>query len=122
MSASDKQIAPDVPEMRSVLIRSAPPALPSRSLQLTKESPFSLKTNINTLKAKGESGWKLSNIPKLPEMYPLERSHAYVKGIAGEEVASRIAECLRKESIMATFDDVSFDVTTTKNPPLQIII
>jgi len=51
----------------------------------------------------GSSVWKVDDIPALPASYFLERSSAYVDGSA-QDIADRICECLRKESIATSCD------------------
>lgn len=101
-------IAPDLPEMRSVLIRSSGPStmmpaartgLYAKQAPVLKTAPV-LKSNNNK-----STCWNPDPLPKLPEMYPLERSHAYVKDVNCAEIATRIADCLQKESIAATFEE-----------------
>jgi hypothetical protein len=49
--------------------------------------------------------WRVNEMVSLPAIYPLERTNVYVDNIAAQEVADRICECLRIESISATFDE-----------------
>jgi len=98
---NDNEIAPDMPQMRSVLIRSSGPDGPLTGVY-AKQAPI-LKT-APALKSVSSTTWNPEPLPKLPEMYPLERSHAYVKDVDCAEIASRIAKCLQKESIAATFE------------------
>jgi hypothetical protein len=56
--------------------------------------------------------WRINELVSLPAIYPLERTNVYVDNSAGQDVADRICECLRIESISATFDEenkVRFD-------------
>ena len=103
--SSKKEPVPDVPQLRSVLIRSPSSfGVPApRSLSAAPKIAPSLKT-INTSKTNGP--WKLekSQLLPLPEVYPLERSHVYIETLNVQDVATNIAECLRKESIAAVFD------------------
>lgn len=108
---NNNDIAPDVPQMRSVLIRSAEaPSIPSRSsLQFNSKSgkPHCLSYVVPSIKSRAGSSWKPCNVPKLPEVYMLERSHVSIPDADALEIAERIAECLRTQSITASFDDVS---------------
>ena len=109
---NNNDIAPDVPQMRSVLIRSAEvPSIPSRSsLQFNSKSgkPLSsLSYVVSSTKSNAGSSWRPCNVPKLPEIYILERSHVSIPDADALEIAERIAECLRTQSITASFDDVS---------------
>ena len=49
--------------------------------------------------------WRVNDLVPLPTIYPLERTNIYVDGIDAQEVADRVCECLRIESISTTFDE-----------------
>eukprot|EP00541_Cyclophora_tenuis_P014052 CAMPEP_0116579778 /NCGR_PEP_ID=MMETSP0397-20121206/22431_1 /TAXON_ID=216820 /ORGANISM="Cyclophora tenuis, Strain ECT3854" /LENGTH=358 /DNA_ID=CAMNT_0004109277 /DNA_START=88 /DNA_END=1164 /DNA_ORIENTATION=- len=103
MDHADRKIAPDMPEMRSVRI-GAPVAMPPRSL--LRSAPTTTKSATTPLRtiATSTAEWKPSNIPSLPQMYPLERSHARVKNDTSA-VAQRIASVLRQQSLAPVFED-----------------
>ena len=109
---NNNEIAPDVPQMRSVLMHSAEaPSIPSRSrLEYSAKSvkPVSpLPYVLPSIKSHAGGVWKPCNVPKLPEVYILERSHVAIPDADTLEIAERIAECLRTKSIAASFDNVS---------------
>jgi len=53
------------------------------------------------------TSWKVDaeSVPFLPSYVPLERAHVWLKQEQCSTVAQRIAECMKKESIAATYDD-----------------
>lgn len=107
---NNSEIAPDVPQMRSVLIRSAEaPSIPSHSsfhFSAKSAKPYAtVQPMVTSIQSHAGSPWKPRNVPKLPEVYILERSHVSIPDADALEIAERIAECLRTQSIAATFDD-----------------
>lgn len=106
---NNSDIVPDMPQMRSVLIRSSvEPAMPGPNKfgGLAKSDAWIQNHSAKTAVVGVRSSWKPVNVPKLPEMYPLERSHVSIPDADAVEIARRIADCLRKESITATFEEV----------------
>mmetsp|Transcript_30043 Transcript_30043/g.49637 ORF Transcript_30043/g.49637 Transcript_30043/m.49637 type:complete len:368 (-) Transcript_30043:135-1238(-) len=112
----NNDIAPDMPEMRSVLIRSSAPAMPQmRSFSDTKQAPQyapivrkQAPIDISVAPTPTPTStitWQPSSVPQLPDYYPLERSHVTITNVDCAEVAHRISECLRNESIAATFTE-----------------
>jgi hypothetical protein len=105
---SDKQeIVEDVPQMRSVAMHS-PMAIPlSRSFPLAnKVAPSRLVVSEDDHKVVSTTAsWKVNDLVHLPSMHLLERSNVYVSNTEPFVVAQRIAECLRSQSIAATFFD-----------------
>jgi len=99
-----EDIAPDTPEMRSILIRSTPSmmAAPS-SLQLPKIPTVTTPVFYNPSETK--CNWELETIPKIPELYHVGRSRVSVSNCEGREIASRISECLRQQSLSITFEE-----------------
>lgn len=125
-----KEPVPDVPHLRSVLIR-APSSFESvpapRSLLSAKPPPSAAVIATQSHKEKNTTGqpcWTLtkSQLVPLPEVYPLERSHVYIDAVNVQEVATNIAECLRKESISSCFDStkvrIKLNVTETSGVQL----
>jgi hypothetical protein len=49
----------------------------------------------------------LTDVPTLPEFYPLERTAVFVPNVPAEEVASRVSSILWERSIEAAYDDAS---------------
>ena len=122
--ASD-DIPEDTPQYRSMMITSsvAPPMprafsiAPPKPLRRTVE-PASKVPQQSPLTSTG-SAWKVSDLPELPYMYLLERTNVYVE-CSAQEVADRISECMRAESIAVTLDDdkvrhLSFNVMVFKS-------
>ena len=104
--SKDRKIVPDMPEMRSVRI-GAPIAMPQRSL--LRSMPTTTKAPLAQIRQApvtpaSEATWTPRNIPPLPQMYPLERSHVYVDDDQ-KHVASRIANVLRQQSLAPVFED-----------------
>ena len=104
------KIVEDVPIMRAMhmvapqretLIRSEP--LPTKH---AIQPGFQLKPFV---KLEPEpltlTPWEVSKALAIPSYYRLERNHAHVHNATPPEVSDRIAQCLRKESIAATFDN-----------------
>lgn len=105
---NNNDIVPEMPQMRSVLIRSSvEPAMPGRNSfgVSAKTAPWIQNPSTKIAVVGVRSSWKPVNVPKLPELYPLERSHVSIPDADAVEIAMRIADCLRKESIAATFEE-----------------
>jgi hypothetical protein len=111
MSLNDKEIIPDTPEMRSVLISSAPPS--RLGVRFEKESVLK-QSKVAVVPKGSSSSWKPASVPQVPDDYRLSRSHILVKDVDGCQIANRIAECLRKESLTASFQEVGSNTVTTK--------
>ena len=107
-----EKIVEDGPQMRSVTLSSASPMsvpIPSPfSLERSKPAPvvdpIPQKSLVEIEKTRG-SVWNVVSAPPLPPMYFLERTKVYVSGTPVGEIAFRVADCLRKDSIAATFND-----------------
>jgi hypothetical protein len=111
-SNSDKQeIVEDVPQMMSVAMHSPMASMPSirSSPLMSKASPSRLVVSDGDHKVASNgpasSFWNLNTLVALPSMHLLERSNVYVSNTEPSVVAQRIAECLRSQSIAATFCD-----------------
>ena len=68
--------------------------------------------------------WKVNELVSLPSMHRLERTNVYVDGTA-QEVATRICECLQRESIAASFpdeDQVRFESCCMDCHDLDIVV
>jgi hypothetical protein len=112
ISNSDKQeIVEDVPQMMSVAMHS-PMAMPSiRSSPLMNKAAPGARLVVSDGDRKvassgpASSFWNLNTLVALPSMHLLERSNVYVSNTEPSVVAQRIAECLRSQSIAATFFD-----------------
>jgi hypothetical protein len=106
----NKKVVEDAPEMRSVALHMAPLMPAARVYERTKVSPLvkSLpsrsSSHVQERKATG-AVWDIVSAPPLPAHYYLERTHVYVGDSTVDEVACRIAEYMRKESIRVTFDE-----------------
>ena len=122
---ASRDIAPDLPQMRSVMIgapmampppprsflRSAPstikaPPLPSavRMGPSSKASPVVVAPMPSSAATSAPAKWEPTNIPSLPAIYPLERSHCRTtKNVSG--VAARIADLLRENSLAPVFHE-----------------
>jgi len=108
---NEQEIAPETPEMKSVLIRSAPRTMmpaPSQRLQLPKMPTmpqFSKPSSSSSPATTTKYNWELETIPKIPEPYHVGRTRATVSNCEGSEIVSRISECLRQQSLSVTFDE-----------------
>jgi predicted transcriptional regulator len=102
----DEKIVEDIPQMRSVAMMSPVPMVPlARSIatpkaQLISSARFVEKKEIIS---PSPTGWELAVTDPLPAIYMLERTHTYVSNAGAKEVANRIANSLRLQSIAATF-------------------
>jgi hypothetical protein len=87
----------------------AMPSIRSSSPLMNKASPARLVVSNGDHKVASSgpasSFWKLNTLVALPPMHLLERSNVYVSNTEPSVVAQRIAECLRSQSISATFFD-----------------
>ena len=107
----------DSPQMRSVAMVSRQPlTVPSpRSFGLAKKTSQSspVVTAVNPVVPKNAllpmsatTSWKVNQLLlPLPTNYLLERTNIYVADLEPQKVADNISDCLRKESISATYDD-----------------
>lgn len=99
-----REIVEDVPQYRSVMISgpiSAPPI--PRSFASVRPAKAPLQTIQQDKQTVSSATWKVSDLPSLPAAYFLEKSNVYVDGDA-QDVANRICDCLRKESVAAFCD------------------
>jgi len=99
-----EEIEADTPEMRSVLIRQSPTMMAAPSpLQLPKMPAVS--TPVISKPSEAKCNWELGTVPKIPELYHVGRSRVTVSNCEGREIASRISECLRQQSLSVTFEE-----------------
>lgn len=91
--------------MRSMMIApSAAPSIPLRSEPLAmKSNKPQLRTTQPDLTNKDSAVWNVDNIMSLPSIYMLERTHTVVEA-SPAEIAERISDCMRHESISATYN------------------
>jgi len=108
------KIVEDVPTFNSVAMMPAmAPMMPLRSAAapLMKQAPMGAQIVDTALidaierKPLKETPWIVSKPLTIPSYYKLERSHVFVPNASPTEVSKRIAECLRIESIAATYDN-----------------
>jgi len=100
----NEEIAPDTPEMRSILIRSSPTMMPTSSQIQLPKIPTST-TFITSKILEATTNWELQTIPKVPELYHVGRSCVTVSNCEGHQIASRIYECLRQQSLSIIFEE-----------------
>lgn len=103
-SNQDREILEDVPQYRSVMIAgplSAPPM--PRSFANVRQFKAAPQTSVQAKPAASAAIWTVADLPSLPAAYFLERSNVYVDGDA-QDIANRICDCLRKESVAACCD------------------
>jgi hypothetical protein len=92
----------DTPQYMSVMMRQlAPPPMPRSFARPEKVQAQQIKVPTSPLSPAAPS-WPVSEPPALPAVYMLERTNVYVD-CSSQEVADRICNCLRVESIAATF-------------------
>jgi len=97
--------------MRSMQIMSSVPMpIMSRLTPIAKQAPIA---NVEQ-ETVPTSGWKAVPLASLPTIYCLERTHIHVDD-SHSNVADRISECMRKESILAVFhkDENLIDAETS---------
>lgn len=104
-----RRIVEDAPQMRSVKIQSLAPALQAPPPMpfgrgAVSVAPSKIATTNQSTTAAGKA-WKVSQLRPVPSFYKLERTHLKIDDVSVEEIASRIADCLRQESVYATFND-----------------
>jgi len=107
---NNSEYAMDLPEMRSVVVSrvSAIPPIPSRSSQSFAIMPpknvrgkDKLDSDVGLLES-----WNPNPIPKLPDYYPLERSHVILpRGFDVHDLVIRLTKYLQENSILASFHD-----------------
>jgi hypothetical protein len=110
-----RKIVEDAPEMRSVAMHSvAPmPMMPRFSpLERSKAAPSIRSAFVSpqssTKQQSKENVWSVDSLPSMPSMYFLERTHVYVSNASPKEVARRVADCLRRESVAVNYNEVSY--------------
>mmetsp|Transcript_60483 Transcript_60483/g.91213 ORF Transcript_60483/g.91213 Transcript_60483/m.91213 type:complete len:372 (-) Transcript_60483:45-1160(-) len=103
MDNRKKEPKEDVPEYRSVML--ARPMVPP-PMSFASMGPPAFKTRQSVPVKQAPSGaaprWEVPNLPTLPAHYPLGRTNVYLKG-SGQEVADRICNFLKTESVSAAF-------------------
>lgn len=111
------EIVPDAPIMRSMMVRSAAPSIPLRSEPLAKPQPFATRTTKQRVTTKDSSAWSLNEatVMPLPLVYMLERTHVTVDA-SPTEVAKRVSDCLRRESIFACYSNKEVRVLLPDKP------
>lgn len=105
--SEQRKIVEDTPQMRSVALHPVTmPMMPRASpLARSKAAPVAVTPAIGKAAFQNERLWKVSHAPSLPSYHPLERTHVKVPNASTQEVASRIVECLRKQSVAARYND-----------------
>ena len=100
-----REIVPDAPIMRSMMVRSAAPSITLASEPLAKQ-PLTTRTTKQRITTKDPSAWSLNEavVTPLPSVYMLERTHVTVEASA-TEVARRVSDCMRRESIFASYSN-----------------
>lgn len=106
---NQRRVVEDAPQMRSVRIGSAAPAMqapPPMPFGRTTLAPTKIApTNQINTATSVDKGWKISPLRPVPSFYKLERTHLKINDASPEQIAARIADCLRQESVYATFND-----------------
>ena len=93
--------------MRSVRIQPAmssmaPPMPFGQSVVSTTPAKITPTSQISTTT---EPTAKISQLRPVPSFYKLERTHIKIDDASASEIAMRITEVLRQESVRATFHD-----------------
>mmetsp|Transcript_8837 Transcript_8837/g.19990 ORF Transcript_8837/g.19990 Transcript_8837/m.19990 type:complete len:125 (+) Transcript_8837:176-550(+) len=102
------QVVEDKPQMRSMMVMSAAPMIP-RAAPIASRNKMAPPQLTKAPKIEASSGWSVHSLSPLPPIYCLERTHLNVDDSV-DNVADRIADCLRSESIASTFrkDEVCY--------------
>mmetsp|Transcript_12137 Transcript_12137/g.29481 ORF Transcript_12137/g.29481 Transcript_12137/m.29481 type:complete len:374 (+) Transcript_12137:169-1290(+) len=95
------QVVEDKPQMRSMMVMSAAPMIP-RAAPIASRNKMAPPQLTKAPKIEASSGWSVHSLSPLPPIYCLERTHLNVDDSV-DNVADRIADCLRSESIASTF-------------------
>lgn len=101
----DRVVVEDGPQYRSVMMAgpmSAPPM--PRSFATMRPAKAATQTMQATQQTSIACIWHVAELPTLPAAYFLERSNVYVEG-EPQDIADRICDCLRKQSIASTCDE-----------------
>lgn len=107
-------IVEDKPQMRSVSMMSAPPPIPLRHAAVPPPLKFgaalSKKQQISydskePQPVEGGPRWRVTTPLVKPSYHEFERTHLTIQGVPCTEISKRIDDCLKRESIAATFDD-----------------
>jgi len=107
---NDRDIVEDSPRMQSVALHSPSPIRLPRAAPLAKAPPqrIALSEGSNKIAPTSQQQgdlWKVETLKALPIAYLVERTNVYVPDATPQEVASRVADCLRQESIAATYNN-----------------
>ncbi|KAL7572309.1 hypothetical protein ACA910_017906 [Epithemia clementina (nom. ined.)] len=121
-----KRIVEDAPSFCSMQIK----PLPSSMLMVPKATPMAKRAPIaqplpqkahNTTTTTSSTkhinqSWNVATLSPVPPIYVLERTHIFVQDSA-DNVAKRVAECLRTNSMAAQYyeNEVAVDVETQDN-------
>lgn len=106
-----KKVVEDGPKMRSVamLSPSAMPLMPRMTPLVKESSPsYSMPAKaapspvINT-KSIQQFYSHVQSFPSMPHAYFLERTHVAIAHATPNEIAQRVATCLQKQSVAATY-------------------
>ena len=107
---NQRRIVEDAPVMRSVRVQSSTPAMAppmpfGRGVVSMAPSKIAPTNQVGAPPPVATKAWKVSQLRPVPTFYKLERTHIKITDASVEDIASRIADCLREESVYATFND-----------------
>jgi len=119
--SEQRKIVEDSPQMRSVAMHSSMPMMP-RVAPLARSKaalapPLVTKSQVTT-----GSLWNVQQAPRLPSMYFLERTVVHIADASPQQVASRIVECLRAQSVAAVYHDKEALVVAESQECVQFAI
>ena len=88
-------------------INTAPQKSAGASAASTSRGAFSQPSTTSSASNNrvAKAGWRIVDVPILPEFRPLERSAVFVAHATAPEVARRVSNVLRERSIEATYDN-----------------
>lgn len=72
--------------------------------QQTKQAPLSIQSSAAPAPV-NPFVWKLTSVPTLPELHPLERTAVFVDRVSPSVISERISKVLRERSIEAEYED-----------------
>lgn len=123
-AAKSTEITPDHPVMRSVALQR-----PEAGVLRVHSSPVTSKSYVTggdlaadeKSRHKVAAAWHVSEARPLPDLHLLERTHVFVDAPVSL-VASRVAECLRSNSIAANFHVGESMLEAETNEHVQFLV
>ena len=111
----DRNIIEDTPRMRSMAVKPLTPTLLMPPAPLSAKSRSTVpRTSNKPLNHEGkDSTLNVGTLKPIPEIYVVERTHVFVND-STQNIANRIAECLRTGSMAASYQKEEVSPRATK--------